>query len=160
MSDQTKIVLDKEEASNILNNVLDTCNISPSQDSLDKIMKKRAREKRPLAILKYIAALFLIVAVISPLFFKRDKDFKVVTASKTVAVSSHSLYEDCFIMILTGDADFKNIHAKKNDGAVIFPDEVDKASGLVIFPYNGDALNIYIPTNSGECIQAVLNETN
>lgn len=159
MADQTKVTLDKKAANNILNNVLESCNIPPSSESMDKIMKKRAIERTPLIVLKYIALVFLIVAAISPLFFRRDPDFKVVSASKTVVVSSHSLYDDCFIMVLTGAADYKNISAKKNDGAVIFPDTVDSSSGLVIFPYNGDALNIYIPTLSGECIQAVLNET-
>lgn len=156
---EPKYNLDNSTANELLNNVLDSCNIPPSPKSLDEVMFKRNLEKKPLAFAKYLAVLFLILVVISPLFFKRDPNFSVVTTSKHVAVSSHALYEDCFVMTLTGSADYDSIYARKNDGAYIFPDSIDNTSGLVIFPYNGDALNIYIPTKNGETIQAVLNET-
>lgn len=148
-----------ETASEMLNNILDSCNIPPAAESLDKIMLKRSLEKKPLRILKVTAAFFLVIAVLTPLTFRQDPQFSVLTRSRNVAINSHNLYEDCFIMTLSGSADYKNIYARKNDGAIIFPDQIDRTSGLVIFPYNGEALNIFIPTTGGECIQAVLNES-
>lgn len=160
MSENHNYSLDKNTANDMLSDILDSCNIPPSQDSLDDVMIKRQLEKKPLAILKYLAILFLLIAVVSPLFFKADPQFSIVKPAKNVVISSHSLYDDCFIMTLTGSADYNAIYSKKADGAIIYPDKIDPASGLVIFPYSGDMLNIYIPTINGECIQAVLNETN
>lgn len=158
MSETTKHSLDKNQANELLNNVLDSCNIPPSSKTLNETMIQSKLARKPLGILKFVAVIFIILAVISPLFFRKDPDFALVKGAETVAVSSHILYDDCFILSLTGDADYSNINAKKNDGAIIFPDKIDEATGLVIFPYNGEALNIYIPAKSGGCIQAVLNE--
>lgn len=150
--------LDSDAANALLNNVLDSCNIPPSSKTIEEVVLKRELERKPISILKYIAIVFLVLSVLAPLCFNKDPQFSVIEASKTVAVTSHTLYEDCFVMTLSGDADYGNINSRKNDGALIFPDKIDEASGLVIFPYNGEALNIYIPTKSGGCIQAVLNE--
>ncbi|MDO4187863.1 MAG: hypothetical protein Q4D29_02635 [Lachnospiraceae bacterium] len=150
--------LDKSKANDMLNNILDSCNIPPSSENIETIMMKKKLERKPLVILLHIAVLFLILVVLSPLAFKEDPNFTVIKTSKTVVVADHVLYDDCFVLTLSGAADYKNIHAAKYDGALIYPDVIDETTGLVIFPYKGDALNIYIPTNSGECIQAVLNE--
>lgn len=158
MSDNYNNIADKETANELLNNIFESCNISPSSKSLDTVMKKRQAERRPLFIMKMVSAIFLVLTVLTPLAFRRDPSFDIVSSSKTVAVTSHSLYDDCFVMTLSGDADYSNIYAKKNDGAIIFPDKLETSSGLVIFPYNGNELNIYIPTASGECIQAILHE--
>lgn len=159
MSEQSNFNLNKDKTNQMLENILESCNIPPSSESLDSIMLKRSIEKKPLIALKIIAAIFLVVSVITPLAFRKDPNFSLLTNSRNVAVNTHNLYEDCFIMTLSGSADYSNIYAKKDDGAIIFPDEVDSASGLVIFPYNGEALNISIPTTSGECVQAILHET-
>ena len=159
MSDHPNYNLDKETAADILNNILDTCNIPPSSESIETSVKKTALQRKKISACKYVAILFILLAVLTPLAFNRDPNFSIVTTSKTVAVTSHTLYENFFVMTLQGAADYGNIHAKKNDGAIIFPDNVDASTGLVVIPYNGEALNIYIPTVSGECIQAVLNET-
>lgn len=147
-----------ETADEMLNNILDSCNIPPSSDSLETIMQKRMVEKLPLHILKIVSVVFLVISVLVPLAFKKDPSFDVINSSKTVAVTSHTLYEDCFVMTLSGLADYANIYSKKSNGAIIYPDIIDQDAGLVIFPYNGESLNIYIPTTSGECIQAVLHE--
>lgn len=159
MQDKPNYTLDKATADNMLNNILDNCNISPSSEVASTEIKRRSRQRSNIRVCKILAALFLVITVLAPLAFKRDPKFTIITSSKTVAVSSHNLYDDCFIMTLSGDADFDNIHAKKNDGAIIFPSIVEKDTGIVIIPYNGEALNIYIPTKTGECIQALLNET-
>lgn len=159
MSEQHNYSLDKQTANDLLNNVLDSCNIPPSPKTIESLILKRKLEKKPIVILMHIAFLFLIIAICTPLFFRGDSDFQIVSGSKNVVVSSHMLYDDCFVMTLSGGADYAGIHAKKDDGSIIYPDTYDPATGLVIFPYNGASLNIYIPTVNGECIQAVLHES-
>jgi len=146
------------DANNILNNVFDSCNVPPSAESFDDLVAKSRRKMRPIRIHRTIATIFLFFVILSPLFFRADSSFSLKSGLDTVAVSSHSLYENCFTMTLTGDADYDKIYAKKNDGAIIFPDTIDSAKGVVIFPYDGDPLNIYIPSINGGCIQAVLSE--
>lgn len=158
MSENPKLNLNRETASELLNNVLDNCDIPASTKSLDEMMLRSALARKPLRFAKFIAVIFVIIAVLSPLAFKSDPDFVLINSAKSVAVSSHILYDDCFILTLTGDADFTNINAKKNNGAIIYPDQIDESTGLVVFPYNGEELNIYIPSRSGGCIQAVLYE--
>jgi len=158
MSNNTKYTLDKETANGLLNNVLDSCNIPPSSDSLNERMLKSSLERKPIVFFKALAVFCMIVAIISPLAFKADETFSLVKKSNNVAISSHILYENCFILTLTGDVDYTDVKAKKNDGAIIFPDQIDETTGLVIFPYDGDALNIYIKARNGGYIQAVLNE--
>lgn len=158
MSNNSKYTLDKDVANGLLNNVLDSCNIPPSSDSLNERMIKSSLERKPLGIFKFIAVVFVILAIISPLAFKADESFSLIKRSETVVVTSHILYDNCFILTLSGDADYTDITAKKNDGAIIFPDQIDETTGLVIFPYDGEALNIYIKAKNGGYIQAVLNE--
>lgn len=150
--------LDKETANDMLSNILDSCHIPPLSEDIESVMRKKNLERKNLAILLHVGILFLILVMLSPLAFKKDPSFTIEKTSKTVAVTDHVLYDDCFVLTLSGDADYKNIYAAKEDGAIIVPDLLDKTTGLIIFPYNGEPLNIYIPTNSGECIQAVLNE--
>lgn len=156
--EQQNYNIDKNTANDLLNNVLDSCNIPPSSKSIEKIMLKRSIEVKPIIFFKYISIILLLFCICTPLLFRPDPTFSLVTKSKNVVVSSHNLYEGFFVMSLSGEADYKNIYAKKDDGAIIFPDTSDSSTGVVIFPYNGDSLNIYIPTMSGECIQAVLHE--
>jgi len=158
MSEQPIHNLDKNKVNDLLENVLDSCDIPSSSKSLDSIMLKRKLESKPLLIFKYVSLAFLILAICTPLAFRPDPDFSIVSKSPTVAVTNHSLYESCFVMTLIGDADYKNIYAKKDDGTIILPDTADDENGVVIFPYNGDSLNIYIPTVNGTYIQAVLHE--
>lgn len=158
MSEQPNYNIDKNTANDLLSNVLQSCNIPSPSKSIDQIMLKRSLEVRPIIFLKFVSIILLIVCICAPLCFKPDPSFSLVTKSKNVIVASHNLYNECFVMSLSGEADYKNIYARKNDGAIIFPDTSDSSTGIVIFPYNGDSLNIYIPTMSGECIQAVLHE--
>lgn len=159
MAKEPNYSLDRAKANEMLNNILDNCNLPPSSETLEADIFMANMQRRRLSVCKFLAIVFLIAAVMSPLLFKADPQFKILTSSKTVAVSSHILYDDCFVMTLSGSADYSNIYAKKNDGAIIFPDQSDSSTGVVIFPYDAEALNIYIPTQNGECIQAILNET-
>jgi len=154
----SKAKLNQDKANEILNNVFDSCNIPPSSKSFEEIMAENYRKRIPLAVYKFIATLFMFAAVLVPFLFKPDPNFRLTAYDKNVVVTSHNLYDSCFIMTLTGSADYDNIYAKKNNGAIIFPEKADESAGLVIFPYDGDDLNIYIHTNNGGCIQAVLAE--
>lgn len=145
-----------DNANLILNNVFDSCNVPKSSKPLNEFSAETRKKLRPLIFHRSIAILFLFIAILTPLFFKADPDFMLQTASRTVVVSSHSLYSDCFIMTLTGDADYDNIYAKKSDGAIIYPSRIERGIGVVIFPYDGSELNIYIPSIDGGSIQAVL----
>jgi len=156
--DQKNFDLDKNTADDILHNVLDTCRIQPSEESVDRLMLRRNIQKSTLSVFKFIAIIFLILAILCPLTFKRDPAFSLISSSKNVTITSHTLYDSCFIMILSGSVEYSGIHAKKDNGSLIYPDAYDVSTGSVIFPYDGDALNIYIPSTSGECIQAVLAE--
>ena len=62
-------------------------------------------------------------------------------------------------MMISGDKlDYRNIYAMKDDGTAIFPSSIRFVNEQteVTIPYDGDALNIYIPDLDGNVMQAVL----
>ena len=150
--------LDKDTANNILNNVLDTISVPQPEYTVDSLMEKRRFIKLNMLVLRILATIFLILVVISPLAYKGDPDFSLITSSKNVAIMSHDLYDTYFVMSITGSADYTNIRATKGDGAIIYPDKCDPQTGTVSFPFTGEEINIFIPTTNGECIQAVLSK--
>ena len=147
-----------DNANLILNNIFDSCDMPKPSKSLNELSAETRRKIRPLIFHRVIAIIFLFIVVLTPLFFKADPNFMLSSASKTVVVTSHALYSDCFIMTLTGDADYDNIYATKNDGAIVYPERIDRGIGVVVFPYDGCEMNIFIPSTNGGCIQAVLSE--
>ena len=60
---------------------------------------------------------------------------------------------------ISGDMlDYQNIYAQKDDGTAVYPSRIRFVgdSTEVTIPYDGDALNIYIPDLDGNVMQAVL----
>ena len=52
--------------------------------------------------------------------------------------------------------DYLGIYCKKNDGSVVMPTRSD--SEIVIIPYDGEALNIFITCTDGRVVQALLSQ--
>lgn len=151
--------LDQNTANGILQNVFEECNVTPNEVPFDKIMLRSIAETKGVRFFKYFAVAILILVIASPLAFKQSNNFGLVNSARSVSIENHALYEHYFILTLSGTAiDYNAIYAKKADGAYIYPDSIDKKAGLVIFPYDGDSLNIYITSLNGEVIHAVLAE--
>lgn len=154
-----KIKLDRNTADDILQNVFEECNVAPNEVPFDKIVLRSTAETKGVRFIKYFALAILVLVIVSPLAFKQSDKFGLAQSAKSITIENHSLYEHYFVITLSGNKiDYNSIYAQKENGAYIYPDSIDTEAGLVIFPYDGDALNIYISSLDGEKIHAVLAE--
>ena len=151
--------LDKNTANGILQNVFEECDITPNEVPFDKILLRSMAETKGVRFSKYFAVVILVLVIMAPLAFKQSDIFGLVEPARTVSIENHALYEHYFVLTLGGtNIDYDGIYAVKPDGAYIYPDSIDKKAGLVIFPYDGETLNIYITSGNGEVIHAILAE--
>ncbi len=150
-----------QAADKTLQNVFDACNVSHNSIPFDKIMLRSRAETKLVVAFRHLATLFLIIAIVSPLFFSRDTSFMLLNAApgQPVVVTDHQLYDTAFTMRLMGrDILYDEIKAIKDDGAIIFPKLVDKNNGVVTFPYDGSTLTITVPAGGGYTMTALLAE--
>ena len=75
MKKKSNYRLDKEKADEMLNNILDTCNLPPTSDTLETDMLIHSLQRRKIFVFKIIAIFFLIATVISHLYFRTDPKF-------------------------------------------------------------------------------------
>lgn len=155
-----KYSMDMDTANQTLQNVFAACNQQPNTIPFDKLVLKGLAQTTLVKGCKWSAAGFLLLVLLAPLAF-RNTDFTVSSRGfgQQIAIEDHQLYENYFIMRLSGEnVDYDNIYAKKTDGTVVFPSSVDPAERSVVIPYDGSSLNIYIPDSSGNVLQAILSE--
>lgn len=155
-----KYSMDMNTANQTLQNVFAACNQQPNTIPFDKLVLKGLAQTTLVKFCKWSAAVFLLLVLLAPLTF-RNPDFIVSSKGfgQQIAIEDHQLYEDHFIMRLSGEnVDYDNIYAKKPDGTVVFPSSADPSERSVVIPYDGSSLNIYIPDNSGNVLQALLSE--
>ncbi len=151
--------MNKKKANDTLQNVFDACNMSYNTVPFDKLMLRSMAETKLVTVFKYISIAFLIIAILSPLTFKRDQSFSIsqTAPGQPIVVVDHQLYEEHFLMILYGNnIDWGQIHAIDENGAIIYPSSVVPENGTVIIPYKCDAFNIYIPNTDGYVLQGVV----
>ena len=60
MKKKSNYRLDKEKADEMLNNILDTCNLPPTSDTLETDMLIHSLQRRKIFVFKIIAIFFLI----------------------------------------------------------------------------------------------------
>ncbi|MFT3984939.1 MAG: hypothetical protein QM697_13610 [Lachnospiraceae bacterium] len=155
-----KYSMDRNTANQTLQNVFAACNQPPNTIPFDKLVLKGLAQTALVKVCKWSAFCFLLLVLLAPLAFQ-NSEFTVSSKGfgQRIAIENHRLYADHFIMQLSGGSiDYENIYAKKPDGTVVFPVSADPDSGSVVIPYDGNSLNIYIPDNSGNVLQALLSE--
>lgn len=161
MNNTKKYSMNYDEAQDTLQSIFDACDVSHNTVPFDKIMLKSRIEVRPISHVKHIAILFLILVIISPLTFKKNKDFTVLNNGfrQPLIVSDHQLFDYSFSMTVKGSGIiYSEIKAIKDNGAIIFPESIDEETGVIVFPYDGDALSICVPNIDGYKLRAVLSE--
>lgn len=158
---QNKYSMNMKTADATLQNIFDACNVSHNSVPFDKIMLRSRAETKTVELFRYLATLFLIFAILTPLFFSRDDSFVLLNKApgQPVVVTDHQLYDTAFTMCLMGkDILYDEIKATKEDGAIIFPKLIDKNNGIVTFPYDGSPLTIVVPAGNGYSMTAILSE--
>lgn len=161
MADVKKYTMNMTEANNTLQNVFDACNVSHNTVPFDKIMLRQKEATNYIKYARILAIVFLIFTMISPLFFRNNSVLKINNTSDihTITVIDHQLYSDSFVLKLAGqNIDYDNIYAVKSNGAILYPASLDKATGTVILPYDGNSLSINIPDLDGHVLSAILAE--
>ena len=154
-----KYNMSKQAANDTLMNVLAACNIETDNINFDLLLLKSMAQTNLIDSCKWIAigALFLILIAPAALV---NSDLKVSNsgiAHDRIIIEDHSLYEDHFVLKLSGDTiDYDSVYAKDSKGAVVFPTTIDEAKGLVTFPYKGEWLIIYISDEQGHTLNATL----
>ncbi|MBR6451455.1 MAG: hypothetical protein IKS87_02000 [Lachnospiraceae bacterium] len=157
-----KYTMDMTTANNILQNVFIAGQQAPNSTPFDKIVLRSRAKTTLVTTCMWIGIVMLILILLSPLAFQ-DQDLKVTNLSeaKSVEIIDHQLYTKEFVMQIKGDRlDYQQIYATKKDGSVVFPSKIRFVNGNteVTIPYDGSALNLYIPDLDGNVMQAVLSE--
>lgn len=156
-----KYNMDKETANKMLQNVFDACDTTPNTTSFDTILFRSIANTTLVKACKWIAFAMLILVLVSPIAFYSRTGFSVdnLRMSTQVTVNQHTLYDNRFEMILSGDnIDYTGIYCKKLDGTIVIPYYYEADTGKVVIPFDGDSLNIYITCLDGRVIQALLSK--
>lgn len=162
-----KYNMDKQTANAILQNVFAAGEQLPNTTPFDKLVLRGMAQTTLVTSCMWTAIVMLVLVLVCPFAF-RANDLNVSNAAsvKSVQIVAHQLYSDEFVMVLEGSTiDYQSIYSRKADGNIVFPTHIRFVNGLngatnieVTFPYDGDALNIYIPDSNGEVLQAVLSQ--
>lgn len=154
-----KYSMSKQEANNMLNNVLAACNIDSENINFDLLILKSIAQTTLIDTCKWIAIGFLFLILISPVVLINN-EMKIESrgiANERIIIRNHQLYSDHFVLELAGeDIAYDEIYARNAGGDVIFPTSIDEASGHVEFPYSSEALTIFIPDIHGHTLNASL----
>lgn len=154
--------MSRKAADETLQNVFLACNKAPNSVSLERLVIRSLIKSTFSTVCMIICHIFLILVIFSPLAFV-EKGFRVDRAmSADVAIVNHMLYEDKFVIVVSGDDMKKNdIYGKLRDSTLIKPEDIsanDDGTYTVVFPYHNEDFAIYIPTSSGGTIKAVLSK--
>lgn len=153
--------MNRQEADRMLKNVFEASDIKPNKSSFDVILLRTIASTTLVRTCKWIAIAMLVLVIGSPLAFKTHNTFSVSDMNSTsqVTVVNHRLDGDRFEMTLSGEnIDYTGIYCKKNDGSIVFPILSSEKEHIVIIPFDGDSLNIYITCKDGKVVQALLSK--
>ena len=151
--------VDRKAADKMLQNVFASTETKPNSTSFNMILLRTMANTTMIKACRIIATIMLVLVLISPIAFAdgRNVNNKISIPTDRVTVLQHHLYEDRFEMILAGDSiDYTGIYCKKLDGSVVIPTKSSEDEHLVVIPFDGDSLNIYITCSDGKVIQALL----
>ena len=154
-----KYNLNKKLADKTLKNVLEACEYAPNSQSFDYILAKNIANTTLVKMGERIAVILLILVLLSPLVFTSVK--KNSALQNEVTVVSHELdkSQGVFVMQLRGAGiEYSGIYAKNESGDIIIPDRVEEETGTVWIPFSGGLINIYVPSDDGTVMQAVLSK--
>ncbi len=157
-----KYTMDMATANNILQNVFIAGEQKPNTIPFDKIVLRSRAKTTLVTACMWVGIVMLLFTLLSPLAFNTG-ELKVANPAtvKSIEIASHQLYTTEFVMMLSGEKlDYQNIYAVKDDGTMVFPSRVRfvEENTEVTIPYDGSALNIYIPDLDGNILQAILSE--
>lgn len=154
--------LNRKEADQMLKNIFEANSVKPNRSSFDSILFKTIASTTLVKSCKWMAAALLVLVILAPLSFRnQNNNFSVedMSASSQVTVVNHQLLDNAFEMILSGqNIDYTGIYCKKLDGTIVIPNKLDESQGLVVIPFDGDSLNIYITCKDGRVVQALLSK--
>ena len=156
-----KYSMDMQTANDILQNVFLAGEQAPNTIPFDKLVLRGKARTTLISVALWISTVMLVLILLSPLAFRSSFKVEDHGVGNSVRITSHQLYTDVFVLLIAGDhVDYDAIYALKNDGTPVYPthirfvnDEIE-----VTLPYDGSALNIYIPDDNGNTLQAVLSE--
>ena len=153
--------MNRKEADQMLKNVFEASDVKPSTVSFDTIILRTIASTTLVKSCMWIAVAMLVLVVAAPIAFHSPSNFSVndMSVSSQVTVLNHQLYDDRFEMVLSGtNIDYAGIYCKKLDGTVVIPKLSDENEHLVVIPFDGDSLNIYITCADGRVVQALLSK--
>ncbi len=157
-----KYNMDINTANDILQNVFAAERVEPNTVPFDMIVLRGMAQTTLVKICILVATVMLTLVLLAPLAF-RTSDFRIdeKNSTHTLHVLEHQLYETEFVMMIEGtNVNYTKAYALKNDGTVIFPTRIQFVNSNleITFPYDGEALNLYIPDSDGHMLQAILSE--
>lgn len=160
MSKIRRYSMNKRQADKMLQNVFMECNQTPNTTPFDKLVIKGFAQTKAITVCKYTALALLIFILLTPLFFRNPEFVVKRTFFTETVISNHQLNEDSFLLVIEGTSiDEDGIHAIKDTGEPVFPTRIQHNENMTIsveFPFDGDSMNIYIPSYDKKTLQAYL----
>ena len=153
-----KYTMELKSANDTLQNILKECNKEPNTIPFDRLVFTNTVNVAFAKTGRIASLCLLVLIMLSPLTFG-NRGFSVKNSGiiEKIIVTDHQLYSDHFVIYLKGNSIvYDDIYARKNDGNFVFPISADPETGEVVFPYEGQSLNIYIPDINGKVLQAIL----
>ncbi|MCR5330717.1 MAG: hypothetical protein K6E62_05965 [Lachnospiraceae bacterium] len=158
MFKKKKYNLDINTADQTLQNVFKSLDKKPNTIPFDKLVLRNAVNRTYIKTGLCVSLALLLLILLAPLSFI-NREFKVeyTGLKQTIVVTDHHLEGDTFVMNLSGiQIDYDDIYARLPDGTFVFPVSADAESGVVVFPYEGTELNIFVPDINGKMLHAIL----
>ncbi len=160
MKYQLKTKSDFQVADDTLQNVFSSCNIKIQTESVQKLREKQMKEARTFRFLMITVIVVMVLILALPIVFPTSHVTLSTqsTYASALTVRQHHLENDIFYLTLAGDQiDYDSIEIIDAKGDPVPMISVDSDTQTIVFPFDGDELNIIVPvTNGGEPLHLLL----
>jgi hypothetical protein len=150
------VSVDMPDADKTLQNILKSCNMAPNTLPVEELVS-RARENTS----KYLLCMFISIGMLIATFFL-PLVFKPAAMSASsqqldITVDSSKMDGGDFVLNISGFMiDYTSIYAMNEEGTRIYPVSYDVSTGRVVFRYDGESWNIFIPDLNGNQLHLLL----
>lgn len=159
MKYRLKTKADFQMADDTLRNVFASCNIKIQTESVQKLYQKQQREMRTFRMLMILSVVCLVSLLLLPILFPTShvRISEDPQSDASISVVQHHLENDIFYITMSGDEiDYEHIEIIDPAGNSVPMISVDPKSKTLVFPFEGDELNIIIPDKDGKELHLLL----
>lgn len=142
-----------------LQKVFEACSMKPNTLPIEELIQRSRENTAKFLLCMWISVIMLVFTFFMPLFFRPSASAS--PAETDIVVSSSEIKDGDFVLHLSGFMiDYTSIYAIDENGEKIYPISYDAKAGEVVFHYNNESWNIYIPDLNGSQLHLLLTPKN